>query len=227
MVNLLLRRPLIDALLFSIAVGITPQLLPAVVTTSLATGARRLARQKVLVKGLVGIEDLGNVEVLFTDKTGTLTEDRITFQRATDPGGKESAEVLLLGLLCNEATAGPGGAVGGNQLDRALWDAPEASRLPVADFRRLALVPFDHDRRMTSVLEEGAGRGKLIVTKGAPESILQRCTSVPPEAKAFAETQFKAGSRVVAVPGEDGHSRTWRPCAPGWPHRMAARAGSV
>jgi magnesium-transporting ATPase (P-type) len=72
-------------LLFSlaIAVGITPQLLPAVVTTSLATGSRRLARRKVLVKRLVGIEDLGNVEVLFTDKTGTLTEGRVTFQRAT------------------------------------------------------------------------------------------------------------------------------------------------
>jgi Mg2+-importing ATPase len=73
-VNLLLRRPVIDALLFSLAIaaGITPQLLPAVVTTSLATGSRRLARSKVLVNRLVGIEDLGNVEVLFTDKTGTL-----------------------------------------------------------------------------------------------------------------------------------------------------------
>jgi Mg2+-importing ATPase len=69
-VNLLLHRPVIDALLFSlaIAVGITPQLLPAVVTTSLVTGSRRLARQKVLVKRLVGMEDLGNVEVLFTER---------------------------------------------------------------------------------------------------------------------------------------------------------------
>ncbi|WP_268762074.1 P-type ATPase, partial [Frankia casuarinae] len=74
-INLVLARPLIDALLFSlaIAVGITPQLLPAVVTTSLATGSRQLARRKVLVKRLVCIEDLGDIEVLLTDKTGTLT----------------------------------------------------------------------------------------------------------------------------------------------------------
>jgi P-type Mg2+ transporter len=200
-VNLLLRRPLIDALLFSlaIAVGITPQLLPAVVTTSLATGARRLARQKVLVKRLVGIEDLGNVEVLFTDKTGTLTEGRITFRRATDPTGTPSDDVLLLGLLCNEATPGVRNGVGGNQLDRALWEAPEASRLPVPDFQRLAMLPFDHDRRMTSVLVEGGDRGRLIVTKGAPESVLGLCPVVPGEAKAFVQAEFGAGSRVVAV----------------------------
>ena len=79
-------RPVIDALLFSlaIAVGITPQLLPAVVTTSLATGSRRLAQRKVLVKRLVCIEDLGNIEVLLTDKTGTLTEGHIAFQEALD-----------------------------------------------------------------------------------------------------------------------------------------------
>ncbi len=83
-VNLALHRPLLDALLFAlaIAVGITPQLLPAVVATSLATGSRRLAARKVLVKRLVCIEDLGNVDVLFTDKTGTLTIGQISFMRA-------------------------------------------------------------------------------------------------------------------------------------------------
>jgi Mg2+-importing ATPase len=206
-VNLLLRRPLIDALLFSlaIAVGITPQLLPAVVTTSLATGARRLARRKVLVKRLVGIEDLGNVEVLFTDKTGTLTEGRITFRRATDPAGAPSDDVLLLGLLCNEATPGARSGVGGNQLDRALWEAPEARRLPVTGFQRLAMLPFDHDRRMTSVLEERGDRGRLIVTKGAPESVLGLCAVVPGEAKAFVQAEFGAGSRVVAVATKAPH----------------------
>ena len=76
-----LHKPIMDALLFSlaIAVGITPQLLPAVVSTSLAAGSRRMSRRKVLVKRLVCIEDLGNVDVLFTDKTGTLTAGRIDF----------------------------------------------------------------------------------------------------------------------------------------------------
>jgi len=225
-VNLLLRRPVIDALLFSlaIAVGITPQLLPAVVTTGLATGARRLARRKVLVKRLVGIEDLGNVEVLFTDKTGTLTEGRLTFQRAADPDGRASAAVLLLGLLANEATPGPGTgsgsgsgpgalgeAVGGNQLDRALWAAPGAAALPVGRFRRRAALPFDHDRRMTSVLVdadadaavevEGVGRGRLLVTKGAPEAVLDRCAAatVPAQATALLAAELGGGARVVAV----------------------------
>jgi P-type Mg2+ transporter len=199
-VNLLLERPVIDALLFSlaIAVGITPQLLPAVVTTSLATGSRRLARRKVLVKRLVGIEDLGNVEVLFTDKTGTLTEGLITFRAAIDPSGRPDDEVLRLGLVCNEATDGPQGAVGGNALDRALWEAPEAHDLAAGAIHRIALLPFDHERRMTSALIENERHGRLLVTKGAPESVLERCAGAD-EARAILDTELVAGGRVVAV----------------------------
>jgi Mg2+-importing ATPase len=80
----------------------TPQLLPAVVSTSLATGSRRLAQRKVLVKRLVCIEDLGDLDVLVTDKTGTLTEGRITLHAALDPTGKQSSDVLRLGLLATE-----------------------------------------------------------------------------------------------------------------------------
>ena len=88
--NLLLRRPLIDSVLFSlaIAVGITPQLLPAVVSTSLAAGSRQLARHQVLVKRLVCIEDLGDLDILITDKTGTLTEGAIGFETALDPAAR-------------------------------------------------------------------------------------------------------------------------------------------
>jgi Mg2+-importing ATPase len=99
--NVALRRPVLDAVLFAlaIAVGITPQLLPAVVSTSLAAGARQLSRRKVLVKRLMCIEDLGNIQVLFTDKTGTLTEGRISLQSALDPAGKHAERTHLLGLL--------------------------------------------------------------------------------------------------------------------------------
>ena len=123
-INVALSRPLVDALLFSlaIAVGIAPEMMPAIVTVSLSAGSKALAAKKVLVKRLVAIEDLGNIEILFTDKTGTLTEGAITFERALGPGGGDSARPLLLGLVCNEATSG--GAVGGNALDRALWSAP-------------------------------------------------------------------------------------------------------
>ena len=199
-INLVLARPVIDALLFSlaIAVGITPQLLPAVVTTSLATGSRRLARQKVLVKRLVCIEDLGDIEVLLTDKTGTLTDGSVTFRQALDPTGHPSDHVLLLGLVCNQASVDHGRAVGGNPLDTALWDAPAAAGLPATTYRRLAMLPFDHDRRRVSVLVDGPD-GRLLVAKGAPEQLLDRCRAVPTEATAVLEREFSTGSRVVAV----------------------------
>ena len=105
--NLLLRRPVIDSVLFAlaIAVGITPQLLPAVVSTSLATGSRRLAKLKVLVKRLVCIEDLGDIDVLITDKTGTLTEGRISLVDAVDAAGAHADSVLRAGLLTTDVDA--------------------------------------------------------------------------------------------------------------------------
>ena len=124
-INVALSRPLLEALLFSlaIAIGITPQLLPAIVSVSLSTGSRELARRQVLVKRLVTIEDLGNIEVLFTDKTGTLTEGAITFDQALDAAGHAATTPLLFGLVCNEATMTADGPVGGNALDVALWSA--------------------------------------------------------------------------------------------------------
>ena len=105
MINVALHKPIIDALLFSlaIAVGITPQLLPAVVSASLAAGSRQMARRKVLVKRLVCIEDLGDVDVLFTDKTGTLTEGRISFMRGLGADGASAGDTVRWGLLCTEA----------------------------------------------------------------------------------------------------------------------------
>ena len=101
-------------------------MLPAIVSVSLATGSRELARRKVLVKRLVTIEDLGNIQVLFTDKTGTLTQGDVKFDESLDGAGIRSAEPLLSGLLCNEATMSDQGPMGGNALDQALWVAPDA-----------------------------------------------------------------------------------------------------
>ena len=162
-INVALSRPLIEALLFSlaIAIGITPQLLPAIVSVSLASGSRRLARKRVLVKRLVTIEDLGNIEVLFTDKTGTLTEGAITFHESLSAAGAASADALLYGLLCNETTTTVAGPVGGNALDMALVSAPEAvSLLGMPDgtgaYERLGLLPFDHERQLASVVVRSA-----------------------------------------------------------------------
>jgi P-type Mg2+ transporter len=202
-INVALHRPVLDALLFSlaIAVGISPQLLPAVVSTSLAAGSRQLARRKVLVKRLVCIEDLGDIEVLFTDKTGTLTEGSLHFMRSAGPDGRPDDEPLLLGLLCNEAVVEDGHAAGGNALDVALWDSPAAARekAALARYRRLATLPFDHDRRAVSVLVEDDTGSRTIITKGAPEGMLERCADVPAAARTAMDAEFGAGNRVVAV----------------------------
>jgi len=215
-INTVLGRPPLEALLFSlaIAVGLTPELFPAIVSVSLSAGSRALAKRHVLVKRLVAIEDLGNIQVLFTDKTGTLTEGAITFNRAVGPDGKEAAEPFRLGLLCNEATMTDSGPVGGNPLDQALLTA--AAARPVsgpeeggpAAYRRLGILPFDHKRQMSSVLVAQQDRPPMLITKGAPEAVLTRCPALPRGAQATLDQLFADGERVVAVATRDVPSGT-------------------
>jgi P-type Mg2+ transporter len=205
--NVVLHKPIMDALLFSlaIAVGITPQLLPAVVSSSLAAGSRRMNKRKVLVKRLVCIEDLGNVDMLFTDKTGTLTAGRIDYTRTVAASGKsagsDAGTVLRWGLVATENTAADGSAVGGNSLDRALWQAPAVAGqlVAIAGYARLGVLPFDHERNMVSVLVRDSKQRLTLVTKGAPETVLDRCLDVPQEARDGLAAEFAAGNRVVAV----------------------------
>ena len=194
--NSLLGRPVLESALFSLAisVGLTPQLLPAIVTISLASGARRLARKRVVVKRLISIEDLGNVEILFTDKTGTLTEGRITFRESTDPAGRPDGTALKLGALCTTAERFDVSA-SGNPLDEALLQA--ASTEP--GYRVLDQLPFDHERRMVSTLVEAPDRARLMITKGAPESVLAHCAAVPATAQTTLDREFATGARVIAV----------------------------
>jgi P-type Mg2+ transporter len=201
--NLLLHRAFLQSLLFSlaIAVGITPQLLPAVVSTCLATGSRQLAKRKVLVKRLVCVEDLGDMDVLVTDKTGTLTEGRITFRAAMDSAGVAAALPLRLGLLSTDVDpgdAGSGPALGGNPLDTALEAARPTVGSSLDGWTRVGLLPFDHERRMTTVVADGPD-GRVLIVKGAPEAVMARCVDVPSAAQATLDAQFDAGSRVIAV----------------------------
>ncbi|OBF58183.1 magnesium-translocating P-type ATPase [Mycobacterium sp. 852002-53434_SCH5985345] len=197
--NLLLQKPIIDSVLFSlaIAVGITPQLLPAVVSTGLATGSRQLAKAKVLVKRLVCIEDLGDIDILITDKTGTLTEGRIRLVGSVDHAGAHSDAVCHLGLLSTDVDPETGGA-SANSLDAALWESPQAHQLVAGAAHRVAMLPFDHQRRATSALVDDDG-GRVLVVKGAPEQVLAQCRAVPPAAEETLAELFAAGRRVVAV----------------------------
>ncbi|MFZ1062810.1 MAG: magnesium-translocating P-type ATPase [Acidimicrobiales bacterium] len=204
--NVLLARPLIEALLFSlaIAVGIAPEMMPAIVTISLSSGSKALAKKKVLIKRLVAIEDLGNIEILFTDKTGTLTEGAITFEHSVDPAGVPAQRPLLLGLLCNESTMGPEGPVGGNALDQALWLSLQGSdrvqrNAEVARFTRLAILPFDHERQLVSVLVKDTNEDPTLVIKGAPEVVLERCANVTDPTRELLQSLFSQGDRVIAV----------------------------
>jgi P-type Mg2+ transporter len=199
--NSALGRPVVESALFAlaIAIGLTPQLLPAIVTVSLATGARRLAAQRVIVKRLVAIEDLGNLEVLFTDKTGTLTEGRIVFREAVAQDGAPDAAVLTLGLVCSEAVEASAGSVGGTALDQALAAAPGAAGAGAGSWRRRQTLPFDHDRRLASAIADAPDGSAWLVVKGAPESVLARCADVPAAAAAVLERLFAEGRRVVAV----------------------------
>ncbi|HTN81144.1 MAG TPA: magnesium-translocating P-type ATPase [Acidimicrobiales bacterium] len=205
-INVVLGRTFLEALMFSlaIAIGMTPEMMPAVVTLSLSAGSRALADKRVLVKRLGAIEDLGNVQILFTDKTGTLTEGKITFKDALDAAGAESTEPLRLGLLCNEAAMTTDGPVGGNDLDQALLLAgrdPKYASLgsDVAGYRRLGTLPFDNGRQMSSVLVTDAGGVPTLITKGAPEALIARCSGVPSTVQTTLQRLFEDGERVVAI----------------------------
>ncbi len=198
-INLIRGQSILNTALFAlaVAVGLTPQLLPALVSLSLARGSQRLAEQDVVVKRLVAIEDLGNIDVLYTDKTGTLTAGRITLQRSTGPTGDDDVGVWRLARLCSDVTLDGDLVSGGNPLDRALWDDPTG---PVTSgSTRLALLPFDHDRQLTSVLVDDASTGRIQITKGAPEAVLGRCSTIPNGAQSFLDDAFAAGLRVIAV----------------------------
>jgi len=188
-INVLLGRSILQSALFSlaIAVGLTPQLLPAIVTVSLATGSRQLAKKHVVVKRLISIEDLGNVQVLCTDKTGTLTQGQISFTQTLDGAGKTDDDTLALGLACSSKT--------GNEIDRALWSAAPSG---YAGSPPLDELPYDHERQLASALVD-TPQGRLLVSKGAPEAVLARCTSVPAEAQSTLDGLFESGARVVGV----------------------------
>lgn len=167
--NVYLKRPVIDSFLFSLAlaVGLTPQLLPAIISVNLAHGARRMAEQKVIVKRLASIENFGSMNVLCSDKTGTLTQGTVELHAALDTEGEESRKVLLYGHLnaCFET-----GFV--NPLDQALRTQ---AQFDVSGYRKLDEVPYDFVRKRLSIMVE-RDRERVMITKGALENVLAVCS---------------------------------------------------
>jgi Mg2+-importing ATPase len=166
-----------QALLFalSIAVGLTPEMLPMIVTSTLAKGAVFLSRKKVIVKRLDAIQNFGAMDVLCTDKTGTLTQDRIFLARHVDVWGDESDDVLEMAYLNSYYQTGLK-----NLLDVAVLEHVEIHReLQVGTaFRKIDEVPFDFNRRRMSVVVAEQDRAHLLICKGALEEVLSVCTRV-------------------------------------------------
>lgn len=202
--GLLLHRPLAESLLFTLAISVslTPQMLPVIVSISLSVGASRMAKRGAIVKRLISIEDVGNIAILFTDKTGTLTTGDLTLQTAVDVEDRASDDVMLYGLLCNDAGRGdPGATV--NALDSALWaDVSPELRARAGTCKRLGEVPFDYERRAMSVVAL-LGSETILILKGAPEAVFARCDNVDPEARKRIDRYSEGGARVIAVAVRD------------------------
>jgi Mg2+-importing ATPase len=168
-VNVGLHRPWLESLLFALAlaVGLTPQLLPAIVSVNLAAGAKRLARKQVIVKQLTAIENLGSIDVLCSDKTGTLTEGRVRLEAALAPNGDPSARTLRFAAL---------NALHQTGFRNPIDEAVRAAAPPECDaWHKLDDVPYDFVRKRLSVLVDGPD-GRLLVTKGAVRAVLDVCT---------------------------------------------------
>jgi len=171
LVEALLRRDPLQSFLFALAlaVGLTPEFLPMIITVTLAQGAQRMARDHVIVKRLAAIEHLGSMDVLCTDKTGTLTQGRISLQQHVDVRGAESEAVLRWACVNSALESGVR-----TPLDDAIL-AHEHPAIPA--YVKLAELPFDFQRRRVSVLASGPD-GVQVIVKGAPEELLPRCARV-------------------------------------------------
>ncbi|NCA12342.1 magnesium-translocating P-type ATPase, partial [bacterium] len=163
-----------DAFLFALAVGvgITPEMLPMIVTVCLSRGALLLARERVIVKHLDAIQNLGGMDVLCTDKTGTLTLDRIILERHCDVFLRDDPEVLRLAWLNSHFQTGLK-----NLLDRAILDHEELrEHVAKEGWEKVDEIPFDFSRRVMSVVVAAPGGRRLLVCKGAPEAVYARCS---------------------------------------------------
>lgn len=167
-INVFLQKPVLDSFLFTlaIAVGLTPQLLPAVITVNLARGARNMAREQVIVKKLTSIENFGSMELLCSDKTGTLTEGKVRVHDATDCAGRSSDRVLRLAAI--NACLQQGFR---NPIDEAIT----AAAPDLSDVQKRDEIPYDFIRKRLTLLAD-TPEGRQLVSKGAVNNMLAICT---------------------------------------------------
>ena len=205
-VSLVRHRDPFQSLLFAVAlaVGLTPEFLPMIVSVTLSKGARAMARKKVIVKHLSAIQNFGGIDVLCSDKTGTLTSGNMKLDRSLDPFGEPSQRVLTLAYSNSKFETGIR-----SPLDMAILQNPEPAE--AAGYEKRDEIPYDFERRRLSIVVERQSR-RLLITKGAPEGILARSVgyesdgrTAPLDAAALGrcratyEGLSRQGFRVLAV----------------------------
>jgi len=209
-VNQLLGRPFLDSLLFAVAlaVGLSPELLPAIISVTLSAGARRLAAQGVIVRRLEAIENLGGLTVFCTDKTGTLTEGDVRLVEVTGPTGGPAPEAGRLAAVNATLQAGVD-----NPLDAAVAAWARDNQIDLAGAVKVAEIPYDFSRKRLSVVAEIPGLdGRRLVTKGAVLTVLPQCSTWRTESgtapfdseaqaavNAYCQARGEEGLRVLAL----------------------------
>ncbi len=222
LMNAVFHRPWLESFLFAVAlaVGLTPELLPMVVSVTLARGAQRMAAKKVIVKRLAAIQNLGSMDILCTDKTGTLTEARIRLERHLDSLGRDSRRVLELAYLNSFFETGLR-----SPLDSAILEHVEVD---VTGWSKIDECPFDFERRRVSVLVDN-GQSRLLVVKGAPEDILRLSTHYEGDSdtdlRLLDKTAMTSIQSLFETLGSDGFrvlGVAWRKTEPEHPHAVVS-----
>lgn len=207
--NLAFHRPFIDSVLFSLAltVGLTPELLPAILTITLAAGAKRMAAKKVIIKKLSAIQNLGEIDVFCSDKTGTITEGIVELNKALDIDGKENHKLLLYAYLNASYETGFT-----NPIDESIR---QLKNIDISAYAKADEVPYDFIRKRLSIVMQNANQ-HIMITKGAVANIVEVCTKVENSEgqtfdlearKADIQKEFEQlsneGFRVIAVSFKD------------------------
>ncbi len=170
-VNALIRGEILDSLIFAVAlaVGLTPDLLPMILSVNLSSGAIQMAKKGVIVKRLSAIQNFGSMNVLCSDKTGTLTENKIVLVKHIDVNGQDDEKVLLYSYLNSYYQTGLK-----SPLDEAILKHRE---LKIKDYKKIDEIPFDFNRKRITIVIEQAGE-RILISKGAPEEIHKICSSI-------------------------------------------------
>jgi P-type Mg2+ transporter len=218
LVSVVLHHNFMESLLFAVAlaVGLTPEFLPMITTVTLGQGAVHMARKKVIVKHLEAMQNFGSIDVLCSDKTGTLTSGEMALDQHVDPFGSPSERVFLLAYLNSLHETGVS-----NPLDQAIRERHTSNPLDTAvlqhdrpdihEYRKIDEIPFDFERRRVSIVVEHEGE-RLLITKGAPESVLPVCNAyalngqhnpLEDDSRSRAEASYRGfcaqGFRMLAV----------------------------